>query len=548
MSGLEVVVRCVGKPTDVVPLGVGTITVGRAEDNGIVLADIGVSRTHASLTLLPGEGVEVRDLDSGNGTFVAGRPIVRPEVLGVGDVLRIDPFVLEIRRAEVKPMDPVLASSAQTVTRLDVLRGPNLAQGSYTVPAHGLSIGRSEYRDVVVLDPAASRHHCDIVREDDTWRLKDRGSSNGVHLNEERVQNATLANGDILRIGNTELRFVHVRVGQRGDAQTAVPTVDDERVGLNDATPQAAALRAHTSDDPTDPDAGVLTTQPRARSGVWMVALATASVGLAAAAILVLIAAVVVAQRPARPSVPLHASSDPLPPSWTLDVASPPPGTVDDLFTEGVDAMRQGRSKEALRAFHRILQLEPGNRAAERWSYTAGEHLMLEHMESRLDARVAEREADEAARDELIERLPRRDAIAVLEARFRDDPIVLTRMGWKPSASEAELARELDTAFIEANGGDHASARDRFDSVLKRTRNLAVEERARFGRTATRRELAAKTAMDWRAGVEAEMRADLDAARAAYRRVLAVDQRNPSARVRLGYLGSGPDDRAEARR
>jgi len=571
VTALEVVIRMAGEADRIVPLRGGAMTIGRADLNDIVLPDLGVSRKHAQLTIHPDGTVRVDDLGSGNGTWIRGRRLERARMLEPGEILLIDPFTLELRKATAAPRYTPRSEQAKASAsaRLDVLRGPNLAQGNYLVPAHGLSIGRSEYRDVVVLDPAASRHHCDVVLEGDDWWLKDRGSSNGVHLNDERVNDTRLTHGDVIRIGNTELRFVVLEVGAQAqdaapDALDGARSADEERsielslpmpVSLADETPQAQPRRelAALSDHPTDPEgtSDFVTADRQAlrrRRGPWLpLGLGALTVGLlSVAAALFVLAGVVAVSRTASPTG-LLPDKPPLPPGWTLGGPAPE-GSVAELFDQGEDAMRQDAPDRALRAFRQILVLDKGNRAAERWSFAAGEHLMLDHMYERLEARQTERTAQEAERDRLLERAPRRDAMHALRHQFRDDPIVLTRMGWAPSKDEAELARELDRAYGLANADQPAEARDIFADVLQRSQNPAVLTRARFGLQAARKELAARVAADWRAGVEAERRADLPAARAAYRRVLAIDRDNPSARVRLGYLGSGPDDSAEAKR
>ncbi|MEJ2208222.1 MAG: FHA domain-containing protein [Anaerolineae bacterium] len=72
----------------VFPLGFEVVTIGRQGDNAIILADPGVSRHHAEISMQGGRWV-IRDLDSANGTFVNGRRIVEPRLLRHGDLVRI---------------------------------------------------------------------------------------------------------------------------------------------------------------------------------------------------------------------------------------------------------------------------------------------------------------------------------------------------------------------------------------------------------------------------------------------------------------------------
>jgi pSer/pThr/pTyr-binding forkhead associated (FHA) protein len=64
------------------------ITIGRAPTATLVVSDVQVSRLHARIDLADGI-LNVRDLDSRNGTFVNARPIERPVDLQDGDEIDI---------------------------------------------------------------------------------------------------------------------------------------------------------------------------------------------------------------------------------------------------------------------------------------------------------------------------------------------------------------------------------------------------------------------------------------------------------------------------
>ena len=67
----------------------GVRTLGRATGADFSVDGALVSRVHCRLIALPGGGLEVRDLDSTNGTFVNGQRIDRPRRLSSGDILRV---------------------------------------------------------------------------------------------------------------------------------------------------------------------------------------------------------------------------------------------------------------------------------------------------------------------------------------------------------------------------------------------------------------------------------------------------------------------------
>jgi pSer/pThr/pTyr-binding forkhead associated (FHA) protein len=88
---VELIVRRSGDPDRRMVLAEGVSHLGRAEDNELVLADIGVSRRHARITVEP-QQVKIEDLGSGNGTFVRSRRIDQHVIAGEMTVLVVDSF------------------------------------------------------------------------------------------------------------------------------------------------------------------------------------------------------------------------------------------------------------------------------------------------------------------------------------------------------------------------------------------------------------------------------------------------------------------------
>jgi predicted component of type VI protein secretion system len=71
------------------------ITIGRDETCRIRVASGEVSRRHCVIMNSP-SGLVVRDLKSGNGTFVNDQPIEQETALEAGDVVRIGPLELQV--------------------------------------------------------------------------------------------------------------------------------------------------------------------------------------------------------------------------------------------------------------------------------------------------------------------------------------------------------------------------------------------------------------------------------------------------------------------
>jgi len=61
--------------------------------------------------------------------------------------------------------------------------------------------------DVVLNDPSVSSPHCMILFRNGKLRIKDELSTNGTMLNGSEIEEAELNDGDMIKIGRTELKF-----------------------------------------------------------------------------------------------------------------------------------------------------------------------------------------------------------------------------------------------------------------------------------------------------------------------------------------------------
>jgi general secretion pathway protein E len=71
-----------------------------------------------------------------------------------------------------------------------------------------LTIGRHPDNALVLPDDLASRHHCVIEPFDSGFRVRDLGSSNGTKVNTTAIKDEMLDNGDVVRIGAVEIRYI----------------------------------------------------------------------------------------------------------------------------------------------------------------------------------------------------------------------------------------------------------------------------------------------------------------------------------------------------
>jgi hypothetical protein len=101
-------------------------------------------------------------------------------------------------------------AAAPKLGRLVVTGSPALPEGEvFVLDASALSIGRAANNDVVIDDDEyASTRHARVEPRRDGVYLEDVGSTNGTYVNGVRLtREQRLAPGDLIRIGETDLRF-----------------------------------------------------------------------------------------------------------------------------------------------------------------------------------------------------------------------------------------------------------------------------------------------------------------------------------------------------
>jgi pSer/pThr/pTyr-binding forkhead associated (FHA) protein len=94
--------------------------------------------------------------------------------------------------------------------RLVVERGGGLASGEAFGIGPGLVIGRALACEITIEDSYASGRHARLYDRDGHVYIEDLNSTNGTYVNGSRVSAQQLLRpGDVIRIGDTELRFDH---------------------------------------------------------------------------------------------------------------------------------------------------------------------------------------------------------------------------------------------------------------------------------------------------------------------------------------------------
>jgi pSer/pThr/pTyr-binding forkhead associated (FHA) protein len=114
----------------------------------------------------------------------------------------------------IECLDERARQRAQAIDRLDPgryieVQGP---ERSLTIPLEegAMRIGRGLAADLRLDDASVSRRHAILVPRPNGARILDDRSSNGTLVNGRRVQQAELANGDVILLGRVLLRYLEV--------------------------------------------------------------------------------------------------------------------------------------------------------------------------------------------------------------------------------------------------------------------------------------------------------------------------------------------------
>ena len=113
------------------------------------------------------------------------------------------------------------------------------------VPGQSVTIGRAPTSQIVLKDERCSRNHAEVFMSSGQWMLRDLDSRNGTMVGTELVRGDWLLKpGDIVRIGHTQLVFVH--------------KLSDAFISSGDGSSVIRRLSPESAADAADDDANVL--------------------------------------------------------------------------------------------------------------------------------------------------------------------------------------------------------------------------------------------------------------------------------------------------
>jgi len=200
--------------------------IGRDPSSSIVLEAKRISRQHAEVSF-ENDHFFVQDLGSGNGTHLNNQRLEPHEkvLLRTNDLIRIENFDIRFQMPgeevpdfsettnsdilEVKMIKKLLRTiDKENVPILEVVAGTATGQRFvFEGKNQEVIIGRDASCQFHIDDEVISRQHARIIKKWDTVTIVDLDSKNGIYVNDERVQEKVLSNGDRILLGTLALIF-----------------------------------------------------------------------------------------------------------------------------------------------------------------------------------------------------------------------------------------------------------------------------------------------------------------------------------------------------
>src|SRR5258705_1379950 len=103
-----------------------------------------------------------------------------------------------------------------------VLLSEGLTGRTYELKSEKTTVGRVSDNAFEIPEASVSSHHCEILLRGNEVVVKDLGSTNGTFINGEKIEEAVVKPGQILRVGMIEMRL---ESGDAAPATTPAPAV-----------------------------------------------------------------------------------------------------------------------------------------------------------------------------------------------------------------------------------------------------------------------------------------------------------------------------------
>jgi general secretion pathway protein A len=133
-------------------------------------------------------------------------------------------FASGTNRMKVPNMEhtlPPQSESTQVVGRI-LLASEGKTVGERELKPGRLVIGRTSDNDLQIDSKFISRHHCQIVTQQDSCLIEDLNSTNGIFVQSKRVRRHNLNDGDVVQVGQHEIMYIDERTPRVRNAMDSV--------------------------------------------------------------------------------------------------------------------------------------------------------------------------------------------------------------------------------------------------------------------------------------------------------------------------------------
>ena len=225
----EIIVKFDGKVIERIVTEKKRLSIGRTNDNDIVLENRGVSRKHAMIEFND-KAALVLDNESLNGTFLNSRKITE-EVLRDDDVITIGKYQLVFQSKDSPPdedasgFDGTMVLNTKAQKKLlandkkerkiieryggSILMGEEHSEFSeYKIDRDVTTIGKAKFVHVRSKGFFLSSIQAKIVKENNEYSLVNLGRKGKTKINGEAIEQAQLKNGDLITIGKSTYKFI----------------------------------------------------------------------------------------------------------------------------------------------------------------------------------------------------------------------------------------------------------------------------------------------------------------------------------------------------
>lgn len=172
-------------------LNVSEYVIGRDPSCSIRIQDSRISRRHARI-FLAGKDYFIEDAGSSNGVLYEGVRLLGPRNLASPGYFDIGGFLFVVLNDPAGQRSPFLLQGLS-----EPVNGKE-----FVLQCGCVDVGRDAQTAIPIVEGSISRRHATLIVTSQNVFVADRESSNGVFVNDERVQLRSVHLGDHIRFGN----------------------------------------------------------------------------------------------------------------------------------------------------------------------------------------------------------------------------------------------------------------------------------------------------------------------------------------------------------